>query len=142
MSLTEQVKTDMVAAMKAGEKTRAGALRLLLSELQKAAKDGQGDELAVLRREHKRRSEAAATYQANGREDLAAGERAEAALIDTYLPAQLDDTQLAALVDEAVAATGASSMRDMGAVIKHVMGAAHGQADGKRVSAAVKARLA
>jgi uncharacterized protein YqeY len=142
MSLTEQVKTDMVAAMKAGEKTRAGALRLLLSELQKAAKDGQGDELAVLRRVHKRSSEAAATFQANGREELAAGELAEAALIESYLPAQLDDAELETLVDEAVAATGASSMRDMGAVIKHVMAAADGRADGKRVSTAVKARLA
>jgi uncharacterized protein YqeY len=127
--------------MKAGERTRVTALRLVLSELQKAAKDGDADELAVLRRERKRRREAEQAYREAGREDLADGEAFEAAAIEAYLPAELSDEELGALVRAAIAETGASSPRDMGQVIKHVMGAAGGRADGKRVSTKVKEAL-
>ena len=124
--------------MKAGERDRVTALRLVLSELQKAEKDGDPDELAVLRRERKRRREAAEAYRGAAREDLAEGEDFEAQIIETYLPAELSDAELDGLVQAAVAETGAESQRDMGKVIKHVMAAAGGQADGRRVSTKVK----
>jgi hypothetical protein len=117
------------------------ALRLVLSELQKAEKDGGDDELAVLRRERKKRREAEEAYREAGRTELAEGEAYEAAAIEAYLPAELSDEELTALVATAVSETGASSPRDMGKVIKHVMGAAGGRADGKRVSTKVKEAL-
>jgi uncharacterized protein YqeY len=118
------------------------ALRLVLSELQKAAKEGEGDELAVLRRERKRRREAETAYREAGRDELAAGEAFEAEAIESYLPAELSDEELDALVTAGVEATGASSPRDMGRVMSHVMAAADGRADGRRVSARVKEALA
>ena len=127
--------------MKAGERERVGALRLVLSELQKAEKDGEVDELAVLRRERKRRREAAEAYRDAARDDLASGEEFEAQIIETYLPAELSDAELDQLVRTAVAETGASSPRDMGKVIKHVMAAAGGRADGRTVSTKVKGVL-
>ena len=127
--------------MRAGERDRVAALRLVLSELQKAEKDGDGDELAVLRRERKRRREAAQAYRDASRTDLADQEDLEAQLIEDYLPAELSDGELDALVQQAVAETGAESQRDMGKAIKHVMAAAGGRADGKRVSTKVKERL-
>ena len=141
MTLTERVKSDLATAMKAGDKDRVGALRLVLSELQKAAKDGSDDELAVLRRERKRRQEAARAFREGGRDDLADAEEAESALIEAYLPAELSDDELAALVDDAVASTGASSPKDMGNVMKAVMAQVAGRADGRRVSERVKERL-
>jgi uncharacterized protein len=142
VSLTEQVKQDLTSAMKAGEKERVEALRLVLSELQKAAKDGDDDELAVLRRERKRRQESATAFRDGGREDLATHAEAEQAVIEGYLPQQLGDDELRALVKDAIAETGASSPRDMGAVMKAAMGKASGRADGKRVSAVVREELA
>ena len=127
--------------MKAGERDRVTALRLVLSELQKAAKEGDADELVVLRRERKRRREAEAAYRAAGRVDLAEGEASEAQAIEAYLPAELSDEDLDVLVRTAIADTGASSPRDMGRVIKQVMAAAGGRADGKRVSNKVKEAL-
>lgn len=131
----------MMNAMKAGEKDRASALRLVLSELQKAAKDGDGDELAVLRRERKRRIEAAEQFEAAGREDLAVPERNEAELIASYLPAELSDDELRKLVTDAVAATGASGPADIGQVMRCAMEAGGGRADGKRVNALVREAL-
>jgi len=142
MSVTEQVHTDMTTAMKAGEKTRVGALRLVLSELQKAAKEGGDDELAVLRRERKRRLDAAAQFRDGGRPELADQEEAEAQLIAGYLPAELSDDELDAMITAAIAETGASSPRDMGQVMKAVMAASDGRADGKRTSARVREALA
>jgi uncharacterized protein YqeY len=139
--MIEQVRTDMTNAMKAGERERAGALRLVLSELQKAAKEDRGDELALLRRERKRRLEAADQFRAAGRPELADKERSEAELIQTYLPAELDDRALDALVADAIEQTGASSPKEMGQVMKAVMAKAQGQADGKRVSARVREAL-
>jgi uncharacterized protein YqeY len=141
VQIADRIKADVTTAMKAGERDRVTALRLVLSELQKAAKDGDADELSVLRRERKRRREAEDAYRAAGRDELAAGEAFEAQAIEAYLPAELADDELDALVRAAVAETGASSPRDMGQVIKHVMGAAGGRADGKRVSTKVKEAL-
>ncbi len=142
MSVTEQVRSDMTTAMKAGEKTRVGALRLVLSELQKAAKDGGEDELAVLRRERKRRLDAASQFRDGGRPELAEQEEAEAQLISGYLPAELSDEELDRLITAAIADTGASSPRDMGQVMKAVMAASGGRADGQRTSARVREALA
>jgi len=141
VALVEQLRADVVQAMKAGERDRAGALRLVLSELQKAAKDGEEDEQAVLRRERKRRLDAAEQYEAAGRPELAAGEQREAELIAGYLPAELEDEELGRLVAEAVSRTGASSPKDMGAVMKDVMAVAGARADGRRVSARVREAL-
>ncbi len=138
MTLADKVKEDLAAAMRAGERDRVGRLRLVLSELQKAAKDGGDDELAVLRRERKRRLDAAAQFRDAGRAELAEGEEAEAELIAGYLPAELPDAELRALVAEAVAEAGATSPKDMGNVMKLVMPRVDGRADGRRVSAAVK----
>jgi uncharacterized protein YqeY len=138
LQIAERIRSDVASAMKAGERDRVTALRLVLSELQKAEKEGDGDELAVLRRERKRRREAAEAYRGASRQDLAEGEEFEAQIIETYLPAELSDAELDGLVQQAVAETGAESQRDMGKVIKHVMAAAGGRADGRRVSTKVK----
>jgi uncharacterized protein len=142
VQIAEQIKTDVASAMKAGERDRVSALRLVLSELQKAAKDGGDDELAVLRRERKRRRESESAYRDAGRTDLAEQEAFEAKEIEAYLPAELSDADLDVLVAQAVAATGAEGPRDMGRAIKHAMAAAGGRADGRRVSAKVKEALA
>jgi hypothetical protein len=137
----EQVRTDITSAMKAGEKDRVGALRLVLSELQKAAKEGGPDELAVLRRERKRRLEAATQFRDGGRPELAEQEESEAELIGTYLPAELSDSELDSIVSAAIDETSASGPNDIGRVMKAVMGKAAGRADGKRASARVREAL-
>lgn len=131
----------MTSAMKSAERERVSALRLVLSELQKAAKDGSGDELAVLRRERKRRLDAADQFRGGGRPELADKEESEAALITGYLPADLDDAALDAIIADAIAQTGAGDAKDMGQVMKAVMPRAEGRADGKRVSARVREAL-
>jgi uncharacterized protein len=141
LSVLEQVRADVIRAMKAGERDQAGALRLLVSELQKDAKEGKGDELAVLRREHKRRIEAATQFENADRPELAHQEQAEAEMISRYLPAEISDRQLTEIVSEAIAQTGATSQREMGQVMKVVMDRAAGSVDGKRASAAVRAAL-
>jgi uncharacterized protein len=141
MSVLDQVQADVREAMKGGEKERLGALRLLLSELRKAEKDGGGDELALLRRERKRRLEAATAYSEGGREDLAAKEHAEAQIIEGYLPAELSDAELEQVVTDAVRESGASSPQDMGAAMKSAIAAVDGRADGRRVSELVKKAL-
>jgi uncharacterized protein YqeY len=141
VTVAEQLKTDVARAMKAGERERVTALRLVLSELQKAAKEGGDDEQAILRRERKRRLDAAEQFTGAGRAELAAQEQREAELIAGYLPSELGDDELDRMVADAVAATGASSPRDMGAVMKQVMGPVAGRADGKRVSARVREAL-
>jgi uncharacterized protein YqeY len=141
VQVAERIRDDVTAAMKAGDRDRVTALRLVLSELQKDAKEGAGDEQAVLRRERKRRRESEVAYREAGRDDLAAGEAYEAEAIEAYLPAELSDTELDALVSAAVSETGATSQRDMGRVIGQVMAAAGGRADGKKVSTKVKEAL-
>src|SRR6201999_3783010 len=101
LQIADRIKSDVATAMKAGEKERVGALRLVLSELQKAEKDGETDELAALRRERKRRREAAEAYREAAREDLADGEDFEAQVIEAYLPAEPSDAELDELVAKA-----------------------------------------
>ncbi len=139
--MTGQIKTDLQDAMRAGEKAKVGALRLVLSELQKAAKEGSEDELAVLRRERKRRLEAAQQFREGGREDLATAEESEGELIGAYLPAELSDEELEAIVAQAVRDSGAESAKDMGTAMRTAMAAVDGRADGKRVSGLVRSAL-
>ncbi len=141
MAIAEQIKTDLQGAMRAGERERVGALRLVLSELQKAAKEGSDDEIGVLRRERKRRLDAAEQFRGGGREELASAEESEAELIDTYLPAELSDEELQGIVSQAVSESGATSAKDMGTAMKAAMAAVDGRADGKRVSGIVRAAL-
>jgi uncharacterized protein YqeY len=141
LTATEQVRADITSAMKAGDKERVGALRLVLSELQKAAKEGSDDELTVLRRERKRRLDAEAAFRDAGRPELADKEQSESELISGYLPAELGDDELDGLIAAAIAEVGAGSPKDMGQVMKAVMAASGGRADGKRTSARVREAL-
>jgi uncharacterized protein YqeY len=141
MSVLEQVQSDVRTAMKARDRERAGALRMVVDVLQQDAKLGKGDEIAVLQRERKKRVEAAEAYEGAGRAEQAAAERFEAELIDGYLPQQLSDEELGELVDAAVAETGASEQKQMGQVMSALMPKLGGRADGKRVSAAVREKL-
>jgi hypothetical protein len=142
VSLIEKVKSDTATALKSGDKDRVQALRLITNELQKAAKESSdGDETAVLQRERKRRLEAAQAYADAGRDDLANGERREAEIIEEYMPEQLSDEELHAIVGDAVAESGATSPKEIGKVMSLVMPKVQGRADGKRVSAAVREKL-
>jgi len=127
--------------MKARDRERAGALRLIVDVLQQDAKLGKGDEVAVLQRERKKRVEAAEAYESAGRAEQAASERFEAELIEGYLPQQLSDEELAGLVQGAIEETGATEQRQMGQVMSALMPKVGGRADGKRVSAAVRRKL-
>ena len=145
-AIEARIKADTVAAMKAGDKERVGALRMVTAALKRERID-RGDaatetsELAVLKRERKRRVEAAEVYEQAGRAELAAKERSEEALIAGYLPEELSADELSRLVDEAIADTGATTPKQMGEVMKAVMGKTAGRADGKLVSAMVRERL-
>jgi len=141
MSVLEKVQEDVRTAMKAGERERAGALRMIVDSLQKDAKLGDGDEVAVLQRERKKRLEAAEAYRNAGRAEQADAEGLEAELIEGYLPQQLSDEELGELVAAAVEETGATERRQMGDVMKALMPKVGGRADGKRVSAAVREKL-
>lgn len=140
-TILEQVQSDTRTAMKAGERERVSALRLVADALQKDAKDGGSDEVAVLRRERKRRLEAAEAYRGGGSGERAEAEEAEAREIERYLPAEMSDEDLTALVDEAIAESGAEAPGDMGKVMGALMPKVGGRADGKRVSAIVRERL-
>jgi uncharacterized protein YqeY len=127
--------------MKAGERDRVSALRLVADALQKDIKAGGEDEVAVLRRERKRRLEAADAYREGGNPERADAESAEAILIEGYLPAEMADDELVTLVDQAIAESGAAGPQDMGKAMGAVMAKVDGRADGKRVSALVRERL-
>jgi uncharacterized protein len=142
MSIAETVRSDLATAMKAHERDRVGALRMVLSELQKAAKEGNTDELAVLRRERKRRVEAERAYREAARPELAEAELAEAELIGAYLPVELGDEELREIVAQAVADSGATRPADLGRVMPLAIAAAGGRADGRRVSTLVREALA
>ena len=132
----------MTVSLKAGDRDRANALRLIANELQKAAKESSdGDETAVLQRERKRRLEAAEAYRDAERSDLAAAEEREASIIEAYMPEQIADDELRAIVGDVVAESGASSPKEMGKVMSAVMPKVKGRADGKRVSAMVQELL-
>jgi uncharacterized protein YqeY len=141
MSVLEQIQGDVRTAMKARDRERAAALRMVVDVLQQDAKLGKGDEVAVLQRERKKRVEAAEAYENAGRAEQGAAERFEAELIEGYLPQQLSDEELSQLVAAAVEETGASEQRQMGEVMSALMPKLGGRADGKRVSAAVRAKL-
>ena len=141
MSILEQVQADANSALKAGERERVGRLRLVADALQQDAKLGDGDEIAVLQRERKKRLEAAEAYREAGRGEQAASEQAEAALIEGYLPEQLSEAELDELVTAAITETGASEQKQMGQVMSALMPKLGGRADGKRVSQAVRERL-
>jgi uncharacterized protein len=141
MSVLDQVQDDVKTALKAGDRERVHALRLIADALQKAEKDDGGDPVEVLQRERKRRLEAAEAYRDGGRTDAADAEDREAEIISSYMPEQLSDEELNAIVGDAVAQSGASSPQEMGKVMSAVMPQVKGRADGKRVSAAVKEML-
>ncbi|MFM8519081.1 MAG: GatB/YqeY domain-containing protein [Solirubrobacterales bacterium] len=139
--IAETVKADAQAALKEGDRRKAAALRMIQDVLQQEVKLGKGDELAALQREQKKRLEAAEAYEEAGRDEQAADERYEAELIGGYLPAQLDDAELAEMVDQAVIETGAEGPSDMGKVMGLLKERAAGRADGQRLSTAVRERL-
>lgn len=141
MAIVEQIQEDVKTAMKAGEKERVQALRLIVAELQRAAKEGNDDEIAVLQTARKKRLESATAFRDGGREEAAAKEESEAEMIDVYLPAQISDDELAGIVAEAIEQTGAVAPNDMGKVMGAVMPRVKGRADGHRVQAAVKEHL-
>lgn len=140
-SILERIQGDTREAMKAGQKDRVSTLRMVTSALQQDEKEGAGDAVAVLQRERKKRLEAASAYTDGGRAEQAEAERSEAETIAAYLPEQISDAELARIVDDAIASTGAASPADMGKVMGSVMGAVKGRADGNRVSATVRERL-
>jgi uncharacterized protein len=142
-----RIKADSMAALKAGDKRTANGLRLYVAALKKERIDGmkqptEADELTLLGREKKHRLESMETYRSAGREDLAGQEEFEVALLEAYMPAELSDGELASLIDEAVQSTGASGPKEMGKVMAQLMPKVAGKADGRRVSDAVRARLA
>jgi uncharacterized protein len=150
MSLHDRIDTDLRTAMKERDKARTSALRMVVAALKnRATADGlspQGrleDEVVqkVLATEVKRRKEAASAFRDAGRTEQAEAEEAEAAIYEAYLPAQLSDEELAAIVDAAIAEVGAEGPKQMGQVMKAAMAEVRGRADGSRVSALVKARL-
>jgi uncharacterized protein len=146
LSITERIQADTTAAAKAQDRERLAALRLLLDALNKEAKEARGPldeqrEVAVLKRERKRRGEAAEAYRKGGRPEPAAAEEAEARLIEEFLPAEISDEELEALVADALSETGAASQKEMGKVMSAVMAKAGGRADGRRVSELVRSRL-
>jgi len=145
--LKNQIRADLKEAMKAKEKERTGTIRMLLAAIQTEETEGTKHELTdeevlkVVAREIKKRRESAEVYAENGRQELADAELAEVAVLEGYQPEQLDDAELAELIDAAISETGATSMKEMGQVMKLATEKAAGRADGKRLSAAVKERL-
>jgi uncharacterized protein len=143
----ERIQSELQAAMRAGDRGRVDALRLMLSALQKAEKDGpaggftDADAEAVLRRERKQRLEAAEVYRQAGHADRASREEADVPVIDEFLPQAMTEAELEALVDAAIAETGATSMKEMGKVMGLVTRRGGGRVDGRAASALVRARL-
>ena len=146
MSLREDIMRDTKEAMKARDKPRVAALRMLTAalkngEIEKGGRLTESEEQAILRRQLKQREESAEAFRKAGREDQAQAEAAEAEIVRRYLPAPLSDEELIGIVDEAIAKTGATSMRDMGAVMGRATALAGDRADGRRLSALVRKRL-
>jgi uncharacterized protein len=152
-ALKEKLRTDLTSAMKAKDKLRTATLRMLIAAIQaeevsgKQARELGDDEiLKVLARESRKRGEAAEIYVTNGRGEMAANERAEAAVIDEYLPTQLNDDEVANVVNTAIAQVAEEigarpQQKQMGQVMKAALAIAGGQVDTQRLSAAVKDRL-
>lgn len=146
MSILTELQESVKTALKAGDKDRVAALRMVVCELQKEAKQARQEldeaaELQVLRRELKRREESIEAFRAGGRDDLAAHEEQAARIIEGLLPQQMDEAQVSELVERVVAETGAASLKDMGRVMAAVMAQGGVQVDGKLASRLVKERL-
>jgi len=145
--IRDQISAELKAAMKSGDKVRLGTVRLIKSkvlEAETAKGAGEVDEaglIALLQTMKKQRLESIDQYEKGGREDLVEKERNEIAVIETFLPAQLDDAGLATLIDEVVTELGADSMKDMGRVMKEAKSRVAGRAEGRRVADVVKQRL-
>jgi uncharacterized protein len=145
-TIEARIKDDAVTALKAGDKRLRMALNTIVAELKKARIDGmkqpvEADELAVLKRERKRRHEAIELFEKGGRAELAEQARNEERLLADYMPEELSESELRALVDHAVAASGAASPREIGKVMALLMPKVAGRADGKLVSELVRSRL-
>jgi uncharacterized protein len=145
----EKVRTDLTEAMRAGDSLRVGTLRMVLTAIREAEVAGKvqrtlsdAEAQKVVAKEAKKRRESAQVYTGAGRPELAERERAEAELLEAYLPQQLSEAELAALVDEVLAAEGLAGMSQMGAAMKAVNAKVAGRADGGAVAALVRARLA
>ena len=146
MSLKDQLTSDMKAAMKSGDKERLHVIRLILADIKRVEVDTRKDLndaelLSVLEKAVKQRRDSVEQFTKGGREDLADKETAEIAVLETYLPEQMSDAEIDALVDEVIAATGAESIRDMGKVMGAIKAKAAGKADMGTVGARVKAKL-
>ena len=146
MPLKDRITEDMKGAMRAGEKERLGTIRLALAAIKQREVDERitlddGQVLAVLEKMIKQRKESIAQFESGGRADLVAKEQAELAVLQVYLPAQMSDAEIDALIAEAVAASGASSIKDMGKVMGIVKAKAQGKADMGAVSARIKQKL-
>jgi uncharacterized protein len=146
MTLKERITDDMKSAMRAGEKERLGTIRLVLAAIKQREVDERitlddGQVLAVLEKMIKQRKESITQFENGGRSDLVAKEQAELSVLQTYLPAQMSDAEIDALIAEAVAASGATSIKDMGKVMGLVKAKAQGKADMGAVSARIKQKL-
>ncbi len=143
MQLAEKLSNDLKTALKSGDKIRLGILRMIKSdiknkEIEKGASPGEEEILAMLRSFVKRAKDSIEQFSNAGRTDLAEKEKAELAIIQEYLPKQISEDDIRQIVKDAVAETGASGPKDMGMVMKAVMGKTKGQADGKLVNGLVK----
>ena len=146
MTLKERITEDMKTAMRAGEKDRLGTIRLMLAAVKQIEVDeritlDEGRMLSVLEKMVKQRKESIAQFESGGRADLVAKESAELAVIQGYLPAPLSESDLDALIAEAIASTGAASIKDMGKVMGVVKSKAAGRADMAAVGARIKQKL-
>ena len=146
MSLKDRITEDMKSAMRAGERERLSTIRLILAAIKQREVDERitlddTQVLSVLERMLKQRRESIAQFESGGRADLVAKESAELAIVQSYLPAQLSDSEVAALIDEAIRATGAASLKDMGKVMGAVKTKAQGRTDMAALSARIKERL-
>jgi uncharacterized protein len=146
MTLKERITDDMKTAMRAGDKDRLAVVRLILAGIKQREVDERitlddAQVLAVLEKMAKQRKESIAQFESGGRADLVAKERAELTIVQSYLPAQLSDAELDALIAEAIAATGATTVKDMGKVMGLVKGKAAGRADMAVVGARIKQKL-
>jgi uncharacterized protein YqeY len=147
MSLIGRIEDELKGAMRAREQDRTAVLRLTLSSLRAAEKEVQrplkeDEELHVLQRERKRRAEAAEAFRSAGREEQATKEERELAVIEEFMPEPIDEEELERIIDDAIAETGATSLRDLGRVMADVMPQVAGRADGSVVSQLVREKLA
>jgi uncharacterized protein YqeY len=147
LSLITEIESEVTEAMRARDEQRRDALRLILSSLRSAEKELQrplsdDEELQVLQRERKKRQEAAEAFRNGGREESAAGEEAELAILQEFMPEPISEEEVERIVDDAIAENGATSLRDMGRVMADVMPQIAGRADGSAVSQLVREKLA